>query len=147
MKVARWNALRELNGISERLNRLFSKSDPPAAHPNEEMIAPDWCPSVDVTETDEAFEVKAELPELKKEDVRITLKNGVLTLQGERKQESANNGRRMHRVERSYGRFFRSFTVPDTIDGSGVKATFKDGVLHFHLPKIQKVKPIEVQAA
>lgn len=149
MNLAR-NAWRELNGIPARLNRLFPKRDPTPAHTNEEMIAPpDWCPSVDVSETEQAFEVKVELPEVNREDVRITIDHGVLTLQGERNPSSANHGRRVHRVERSYGRFLRSFTVPDTIDGSAVRATCKDGVLCLHLPKKGTTPPksIEVQAA
>jgi HSP20 family protein len=140
------NAWRELSGISERLARLLPNPDQPLANAEEECIAPDWCPSVDVSETEEAFEVKVELPGVTRDDVRISMEDGVLAVQGERKQGA---GSRMHRVERPYGRFLRSFVVPDTVDGSQVKAMCKDGILYLHLPKIERSTPqaIEVQAA
>jgi HSP20 family protein len=101
----------------------------------------DWVPPVDISETDGEYHITAELPEIKKEDVTVTLENGVLTLQGERKQEEEENGRKNHRIERSYGRFVRSFTFSDVVDDTKVRAELKDGVLHLHLPKSEKAKP------
>jgi HSP20 family protein len=92
------------------------------------MIVADWAPSVDISETDGAYQIKAEIPDVKKEDVKVTLEDGVLTIQGERKQEKEERGKKYHRVERSYGSFVRSFTLPDLVDEEKVKAEFKDGV-------------------
>jgi HSP20 family protein len=101
----------------------------------------DWAPSVDISETDNEYVIKAEIPEVKKEDVKVTVEDGQLTIQGERKQEKEEKGKRFHRVERSYGSFMRSFGVPDNVDESKAKAEFKDGMLTLTLPKSEKAKP------
>jgi HSP20 family protein len=113
------------------------------------LTVADWAPSVDISETEGEYHLKAELPEVKKEDVSVMVQNGVLTLQGERKQEREEKGRKYHRVERSYGCFMRSFSLPDHVDETKIKAEFKDGVLHLLLPKSEKTKPkaIEVKFA
>jgi len=98
-------------------------------------------PTVDISESDTEYLIKAELPEVKKEDVKVTVENGVLTLQGERRQEKEEKGKKYHRVERSYGNFARSFTLPESVDEGAVKAEYKDGMLNLHLPKTEKVKP------
>ncbi|MBA5866816.1 MAG: Hsp20 family protein [Nitrospira sp. CR1.3] len=149
MNLVRWNPLRELEEMSERLNRVIARQDTRGSNGKEVMTVADWVPSVDISETDEAFHIAAELPEVKKEDVKVTLENGVLTLQGERKEEREEKGRKIHRTERSYGQFVRSFTLPDGVDDTKVKAEFKEGVLHLHLPKSEKAKPkaIEVKVA
>jgi HSP20 family protein len=105
------------------------------------MRIPDWVPSVDISETADEYQIKAELPEVKKEDVRVLLEDGVLTLQGERKEDREDNGRRIHRIECSYGWFIRSFVLPDIIEEAKIKATFKDGMLYLRLPKSDKAKP------
>jgi HSP20 family protein len=134
--------------MSERLNRVFAR---PAlrASGKETMTVADWTPTVDISESDGEYLIKAELPEVKKEDVKVTVEDGVLTLQGERRQEKEEKGKRYHRVERSYGSFVRSFTLPESVDETGVKAEYKDGVLSLHLPKSEKVKPkaIDVKVA
>lgn len=109
----------------------------------------DWIPTVDISETDGEYLIKAELPEVKKEDVKVTVEDGVLTLYGERRQDKEEKGTRFHRVERSFGSFVRSFTLPESIEEGGVRADYKDGVLNLHLPKSEKVKPkaIEVKVA
>ena len=149
MNLVRWNPLRELEEMSDQLNRFFSRQDTQRSNGKEIMTVADWTPSVDITETEEEFHIKAELPEVKKEDVQVTLDNGVLTLQGERKEEREEKGRKVHRIERSYGRFVRSFALPDLVDTAKVKAEFKDGILHLHLPKSEKARPkaIEVKVA
>ncbi len=149
MALVRWDPFRELEEMSDRLNRVFTR---PAVRTNgnkEQLTVADWIPIVDISETDAEYLIKAELPEVKKEDVKVTVENGVLTLQGERRQEKEEKGKKYHRVERSYGSFVRSFTLPESIDESGVKAEYKDGVLNLHLPKSEKVKPkaIEVKVA
>ncbi len=102
-------------------------------------------PSVDITEDEKEYLVKADLPEVKKEDVKITVENGVLTITGERKFEKEEKDKKYHRVERSHGNFLRSFTLPDGADASKVNAEFKDGVLKVHLPKSDKAKPKAVE--
>lgn len=113
------------------------------------MTVADWTPSVDISETEGEYIIKAELPEVKKEDVKITLEEGVLSIQGERKHEKEEKGKKFHRIERAYGRFVRSFVVPDYVDEAKIKAEYQDGVLHLHLPKSEKAKPraIEVKVA
>jgi HSP20 family protein len=111
------------------------------------MTVADWVPSVDVSETEGEYQIKAELPEVKKEDVKVTVEDGVLTIQGERKHEKEEKGKKYHRVERSYGSFVRSFTLPDLVDEEKVKAEFKDGVLNVQLPKSEKAKPKAIEVA
>jgi HSP20 family protein len=148
MTLVRWDPFRELEEMSERLNRVFSR---PSLRTNgkENLTVADWIPTVDISESEGEYLIKAELPEVKKEDVKVTVENGVLTLQGERRQEKEEKGKKYHRVERSYGSFIRSFTLPESVNESGVKAEYKDGMLNIHLPKSEKVKPkaIEVKVA
>ena len=148
MTIVRWDPFRELEDMSERLNRVFSR---PSVRSNgkENLTVADWMPIVDISETEAEYLIKAELPDVKKEDVKVTVENGVLTLQGERRQEKEEKGKRFHRVERSYGSFARSFSLPESVDDAGVKAEYKDGVLNLHLPKSEKVKPkaIDVKVA
>jgi len=128
---------------------MFTRPALPQTNSKETMVDADWVPSVDVSETDGAYQIKAEIPDVKREDVKVTLEDGVLTIQGQRKQEKEETGKKYHRVERSYGSFIRSFTLPDLVDEEKVKAEFKDGVLHLQLPKSEKAKPkaIEVKVA
>ena len=113
------------------------------------MTITEWAPSVDIIEDEKEWLVKADLPEVKKEEVKVTVENGVLTITGERKFEKEEKDKKYHRIERSYGNFLRSFTLPDGADGSKVNAEFKDGVLKVHLPKGEKAKPkaVEVKVA
>lgn len=149
MTLVRWDPFRELEEVSDRLNRMFAR--PAAARTNgkETMIVADWAPSVDISETEGEYQIKAEIPDVKKEDVEVTVEDGVLTIQGERKHEKEEKGKKFHRIERSYGSFVRTFSLPDVIDEEKVKAEFKDGVLNLHLPKSEKAKPkaIEVTVA
>jgi HSP20 family protein len=124
---------------------MFSHPALPQANGKETMIVADWVPSVDVSETDGEYQIKAEIPDVKKEDVKVTLEDGVLTIQGERKQEKEDNGKKYHRVERTYGSFVRSFTLPDLVDVEKVTAEFKDGVLNLQLPKSEKAKPKAIE--
>ena len=149
MTLVRWDPFRELEEVSDRLNRMFARPAAPPTNGKETMIVADWAPSVDISETDGEYQIKAEIPDVKKEDVKVTLEDGVLTIQGERKHEKEEKGKKFHRIERSYGSFVRTFSLPDVIDEEKVKAEFKDGVLNLHLPKSEKAKPkaIEVKVA
>lgn len=133
---------RDMEETWDRLNRYFG------TRPNgvkENLTVADWTPVVDIQETDTEYLVKAELPEVKKEDAKVTLENGVLMLQGERKQEKEEKGKKFHRVERSYGTFVRTFTMPLDADESKVAADFKDGILRVHLPKMEKPRPKAIE--
>ena len=145
MTLVRWDLSRELEDMSDRLNRVFSRQALPQTNGKEAIVVADWVPSVDISETDGGYQIKAEIPDVKKEDVKVTLEDGVLRIQGERKQEKEENGKKYHRVERSYGSFARSFTLPDLVDEGKVKAEFKDGVLNLQLPKSEKAKPKAIE--
>ncbi|MBM4137922.1 MAG: Hsp20/alpha crystallin family protein [Nitrospira sp.] len=147
MTLVRWDPFRELEDMSERLNRVFARPASRTSGGEEQLTVADWVPTVDISETDGEYLIKAELPEVKKDDVKVTVEEGVLTLQGARHQEKQEKGKKYHRVERSYGSFVRSFTLPETVDDSGVKAEYKDGVLNLHLPKTEKVKPKAIEVA
>ncbi|MBA5873749.1 MAG: Hsp20 family protein [Nitrospira sp. CR1.2] len=151
MAIVRWDPFRELQDMSDRLNRMIANpaSGGSVGQGKEVMTVADWTPTVDISETEAEYAIKAELPEVKREDVKVTVEDGVLTIQGERKQEKEEKGKKYHRVERSYGRFVRTFTLPDTVDEGKVRAEYADGVLHLHLPKSEKAKPkqIEVKVA
>jgi len=145
MTLVRWDPFRELEEMSDRLNRMISRPAVPAKNGKEALTVADWTPTVDISETEGEYQIKAEIPEVKKEDVKVTLEDGVLTIQGERKQEKEEKEKKYHRVERSYGSFVRSFTLPDLVDEEKVKAEFKDGILNLHLPKSEKAKPKAIE--
>jgi len=108
------------------------------------MAAVEWSPLVDISEDDKEYLIKAELPEVKKEDVKVTAEEGRLTIMGERRFEKEEKGRKYHRVERAYGSFGRSFSLPDDADSAKVSAEFKDGVLTVHLVKDEKAQPRQI---
>ena len=144
--LTRWDPVKELEEMTERMNRLVTR---PATGTEEALVTAEWAPIVDIQETDKEYLVKAELPEVKKEDVEVTIKDGVLSLEGERHQEKEDKNKKFHRVERSYGKFVRCFTMPEDADEKNVRADFKEGVLNLHLPKSEGVKPkaIEIKVA
>jgi HSP20 family protein len=134
--LTRYNPFVELDDIQQRLNRLFvDKGVKPA-----DAIA-DFVPLVDIQETDNEFIVKADLPDVKKEEVKVHLENGVLAIEGERCQDKEEKGKRFHRLEREYGKFVRRFAMPTEIDAGKVRAEFKEGVLNVFLPKAASAKP------
>jgi HSP20 family protein len=135
---------REMEEMSDRLNRLFGTWTRPV-NGKEPLTVVDWTPSVDIQETETEYLVKAELPEIKREDVKVTVENGILTLRGERKHEKEEKNRKFHRVERSYGTFLRTFTVPNDTDETKVAADFKEGILRVHLPKTEKPRPKTIE--
>src|ERR671936_1612800 len=139
--LTRFEPLREMEDFQNRLSTLFGR---PLRRPDghrEEITLADWTPLADITEDEKEYLIKAELPEMKKEDVKVTVENGVLTISGERKFEKEEKKRKYHRVERGYGTFLRSFTLPDDADASKVKAEFKNGLLTVRVPKSEHAKP------
>ena len=148
--LTRWNPFKEMEELQNRMAKILGLAPTRITEGEKEMMTvSEWAPSVDITEDDKEYLVKTDLPEVKKEDVKVTVENGVLTITGERKFEKEEKEKKYHRVERSYGNFLRSFTLPDAADGGKVSAEFKDGVLRVHLPKSEKAKPkaIEVKLA
>jgi len=136
--------LRNLEEMPEKMERFFS---PFLA--NETVTASEWSPLVDIRETEKEYLFKFELPEIKAKDVNVTIREGVLTIEGERLAEKEESGTKFHRVERYYGKFVRTFAVPADADETKVAAEFKDGMLAVHLPKAEKARPktIEVKVA
>jgi len=140
---------RELEQLQRHLATLFGRA-PIRTTPGgkeEALIVAEWAPLVDIIEHDKEYLIKAELPEVKKDDVKVTVQGDVLMITGERTFEKEEKGRKYHRVERAYGRFARSFTLPEDADGNKVAAEFMDGVLKVHLPKSERaqIKSIEVK--
>jgi HSP20 family protein len=146
MNLVRFDPFRELEEMSTRLNRLFGG-------PVDRVDAGDsfgaWAPPVDVEETDKEYLIKADLPDVKKADIKVGIEDGVLTIEGERRQEKEEKNKRFHRVERTYGKFVRRLTVPSDVSQAQVAAEFKDGVLNVRLPKAPNNKPrtVEVKVA
>jgi HSP20 family protein len=148
MSLVRWDPFHELEEVSDRLNRIFGRTGlarSGTGTAKDALTVFDWAPTVDIVETNEDFQIKAELPEVKKEDVKVSVDNGVLRIEGERTQEKEVKGKKFHRVERSYGSFLRRFTLPENVDESQVRADFKDGILSVRLQKTEKAKPKSIE--
>jgi HSP20 family protein len=148
MNVSRWDPFRELEDMSQRLNRAFAAGAQQRSG-QENMTFPDWQPAVDISETAETFVIVAELPDVKREALKVSVEKGVLTIKGERRLEKEDKGKKYHRIERSYGSFVRSFSLPEIVDETRIQADTKDGVLTVTLAKAAKEKPktIEIKVA
>ncbi len=144
MSIVRWNPWREFEDTVEHYARAVGQ---PRLGSQEVIASGDWAPKVDIVETIEAFVIKAELPEIEKEDVKITIDNGTLTIRGERKKEIEEEGKKVHRIERHYGLFTRSFTLPDNVDETNIKALFRKGMLNLHILKTEVKKPQAIEVA
>ena len=147
--LTKWDPFKEMEDLQGRFAKFLGLSPTRVANGEKELMTlAEWAPSVDIIEDEKEWLVKADLPEGKKEDVKVNVQNGVLTINGERKFEKEEKDKKYRRIERSYGTFFRSFTLPEGADGSKVSAEFRDGVLKVHLPKNEKAKPqtIEVKS-
>ena len=140
-----WNPLKERDELEHRLSTLLGHRASTGNGGKEALTVAEWSPLVDIVEDENEYRIKAELPAMKKEDVRLTVDNGVLTISGERKYEQEEKRETHHRIERAYGSFVRSFSLPEDADGSKVTADYKDGVLHMHLPKSEKAKPKSIE--
>jgi HSP20 family protein len=147
-----WNQLREMEEAQNRFNpflRGFPIPNRMGSGEIHSLAVADWSPEVDISEDDRGYLLKADLPEMKKDDVRVTVEDGILCVSGERKSEKEDHKRKFHRIERSFGNFRRSFTLPEDADSTKVTADFRDGVLKVHLPTTArpKSKAIEVKVA
>ena len=139
MRVIKWEPFRDVDDVFDRFfaesMRRWPRVGAATQQPRE------WAPAADVSETDGEYVIKAELPEVRKEDVSITVQDGVLTLAGERKQEKVEEQEKVHRVERFYGSFARRFALPENADEQGIRAESRDGVIVIHIPKQRVVEP------
>ena len=148
-KVITWNPLREMDEAQNRFNPFFLAGFPNRMGSGEihSLTVADWSPEVDISQDDHEYLLKADLPEMKKDDVRVTVEDGILCVSGERKSEKEDQKRKFHRIERSFGNFRRSFTLPEDADSTKVTAEFRDGVLKVHLPTtpIARSKAIDVK--
>ena len=133
----RWEPFRDMLSLRADMDRLFSGLFGQAAEEREGF----WAPIVDIEEDNENITVRAEIPGMKKEDIKVSVQGNMLTISGERKHESEVKNKTFHRVERSYGKFSRMITLPTDVDSDKVKATYKDGILNISLPKPEAFKP------
>lgn len=146
--LIRWNPFREMDEIQRRMSSLLEGNllrRGNLTNGEENITVPEWAPLVDVIEDEKEYLIKVELPEVHKDDVKVTVENGTLTISGERKAEKEQKGRRFHRVERYYGRFERTFGIPDDAEAGAVNAEFKDGVLRVRLAKSEKARPKQIE--
>ena len=150
-KVTTWNPLREMDEAQNRFNPFFLAGFPNRMGGGEihSLTVADWSPEVDISEDDQGYLLKADLPEMKKDDVRVTVEDGILSVSGERKCQKEDEKKKFHRIERSFGTFRRNFTLPEDADSTKVTAEFRDGVLKVHLPTIPiaKSKATQVKVA
>jgi HSP20 family protein len=143
--LTRWNPLRELEEFQNRILSAFNPASTRHGNGQESLALAEWAPLVDIAEDDREYLITAELPEVKKDDVRVTVENGVLTITGERKFEREEKNKKWHRVERAYGSFARSFALPDNGDAAKVNAEFKDGVLKVRVTKSEAARPKQIE--
>lgn len=146
--LTRWNPFREIQMLQNQLNNMFEPFGSRFGFANEDFGHSAWVPPVDLEETNEKLILRAEVPGMRADDINVSFENGVLTLQGERRFENQTGERNFHRVERSYGTFTRSFTLPSSIDVEKVTARYDNGVLELEMPKREEAKPkrIEIKA-
>jgi HSP20 family protein len=143
MELVRWEPFEGLNRLHTRINDLFGEGVGRArALPS--ATAGVWLPPVDILESKDAYLIRAELPGMKKEDFKLEVNDGTLTLSGERKAEAGANGFEYHRAERVNGKFSRSFYLPQTVKQDGIKASYQDGILEIQVPKAEETKPRQI---
>jgi HSP20 family protein len=140
MAIVRWEPFRDLVATQDRFNRLFNEAFS-NVFGGEQLATATWTPAVDIYETDHDLVLKAELPGIDPKDLEIRVENGTLYLKGERKHESEVKEENYHRIERAYGSFVRSFTLPSSVNTEDVKAEYKDGVLTLTMAKREEAKP------
>lgn len=138
MAIIKHNPIREMVGLSDRLNRMFEEM---SGFNVENEITGSWAPAVDVYESENAIEIKADLPGMTEKDIDVTVENNTLSIKGERKIENEEKRESYHRIERQYGSFYRSFQLPNIVDVTRINASFRNGILELALPKREETKP------
>lgn len=145
MALVRWEPFQDLLAIQERMNRLFDETlQRTRSREEEDISASLWAPPVDIYETENEIVLKAELPEIDQKDIDIKVEDNTLTIRGERKFEQETKKENYHRIERAYGKFSRSFSLPNTIAQEKIKASYKDGILKLVMPKREETKPKQI---
>ncbi len=139
MSIVRWEPFGEIDTLFNRLMPTMLGRFPSRFGSGNGGTV-EWAPSADISETEKEYLIRAELPAVKKEDVKVTVNEGMITIEGERKQQQEDKNERMHRVESFYGHFTRSFSLPESIDENAIRCESKDGVLTVHIPKMQTPK-------
>jgi HSP20 family protein len=139
--IVRWDPFKEITTLQDRMSRVFEEALGRSHRPDEDYISGSWIPSVDVRETSDSLVIQAELPGIEPDAVQVSVENGVLCLKGSRSFEKAAEGETYHRVERAYGAFERSFTLPTNVNAEKIEATYKHGILTLTLPKREEAKP------
>ena len=149
MNIVRYEPWNMLRRFQDDVNRLLGESavreDVDSDQSN--VVTSHWAPAVDIKEEDKRYLLRADVPGVDPKDIEVTLEKGVLTIKGERRHEEAKEGNGYKRVERSYGTFYRRFSLPDSVDAEGVTATGKNGVLEVSIPKQEKVQPRRIEVA
>jgi HSP20 family protein len=146
MAIMRWDPMRDFGSLQDRINRLFEETLRGfSAGDREDLEKGMWAPAVDIYETEDSYVVSADLPGMNKEDIQIDLRDSTLTIKGEKKFVEEVKRDHYVRIERAYGTFVRSFTLPQTVDADGIKANYKDGVLTLTLPKTEQAKPKQIK--
>lgn len=146
MTLVRWRPARGLFNVQDEMNRAFDRFFSRDVWDDEESVNQSgWYPVVDISENTDEYVLNAEMPGLTKEDIHISFTNGILKLEGERKQEEEKKDTDYHRVERVYGKFCRTFRLPNTVKSDKISADFKDGILSVRLPKVEEVKPKQIE--
>ncbi len=152
MSLVRWNPVRDLTSwpsdvfnVQRKINKLFDNFFRGGAQDDGSFGLSMWTPAVDIVERENDYSVNVELPGVRKEDVKITLENNILTIRGEKKEEAEEKNKNITRVERRYGSFQRSFTLPTTVKADKIDAVFSDGMLTISLPKAEEARPKQIE--
>ncbi len=140
MALVTYEPMNILNQLRREMDRLFESETPSGGM----VTAADWVPAVDIKETDKAFIITADVPGVDPKDIEVNMENGVLTIRGERKEETEEEKKGYKRIERVRGTFYRRFTLPDTADAEKISAKSKNGVLEITIPKQEKVQPRKI---
>ncbi len=140
-----WDPFRELEEMRKRMASLWDRPLELLEAPSERLELAEWRPLADITEDDKEYLVKIEIPGMKRDEVKVSMESGVLTISGERKLEKEEKSKKYHRVERAYGSFSRSFVIPDDVVAEKIDAEFKEGILQVHLPKGEHAKPKTIE--
>lgn len=144
MNIMKWEPFMDFLSLQEKMDKLFEETISPHVGKGGELLAGAWHPAVDILENEKEIIIKAELPGIDLSDVSLEIADNLLTLRGERKFERDTKKENYHRIERSYGSFQRSFTLPGTVDQTRINAKLKDGILEVKLPKVENLKPKQI---
>lgn len=142
-ELARWDPFKELSSLREEIDRLFDSFFGRKSFFAEQELS--FSPAIDVEETNNSFLIKAEVPGMKKEDIKVAVDEDGITISGERKREKEEKGKTYHRIERAYGKFKRYIPFPKEVEPDRAKASYKDGILEIEIPKSERAKPKEIE--